>query len=854
MATLTAGVRASSVDVGGVLGDETGAQVEAHGSRLGDGVSLLDGMRIGNMYLSSNLTNMSLSPLLFQEVNVQASGQMAETGTNGVITNGIPRSGGNRFSGSFVVNGSGPPFQSSNITDNLRARGLQTASTTLKTLYDINGAVGGPIKHDKLWFFVTSRKLENEYYVARYFATDVTAVRRTDDTSRFAYGGSYTYDNNGRVTWGISEKQKLSVWYAFQYKVDPHFPIQILNASPEAVRIATWHTQLSTTKWTYTPTNKLLFEAGVMAGASPDTVRLNTEQVGQCSGAPCISITNQTAGNFLYRAPTGFDLDDRLPSQSFTGSMSYVTGSHNVKVGFEMQRGHFWRGDNDDSTGGVWYTTTGGSLLTTGDPGTPAFVVVQSPVSGWQNTLNYNLGIYAQDRWTFKRLTLGGGVRLDFLNESTEPFTAGPHRWQPTRNFTFGAVESVPNWKDINPRVSAAYDLFGTGKTAVKASVSRSVEQDSIRYAGANNPANTIITQTSRVWNDANGNFNPDCDLRNGAANGECLGWLTPTFGTAVPGTAYSPTIMNGWSVRPFNWEFSASVQQEVAPRVSATFGYFRRVLGNFYVIDNEALNPSDFTPFSVTIPNDSRLPNAGQTLGGFYDQNAIVVPRRVFKNASTFGNQFQHWNGVDFGLQARPRSGLLLQGGLSVGKTMTDNCQIVDAVPEALTSPGVPAGFQPPVSTAGVGVLTSKGFCHQETPFRVSYKGLASYLLPWYGIRVAGTLQSLLGPEILATNIYNNGNRVATTTLGRPFTLGQANANLIEPGTRFGDRRNQIDLRFTKVLNVGRGTLDLDVDIYNAFNSDAVIAEIGTFGPVWHLPLTVIQPRFVKFAARFDF
>jgi hypothetical protein len=58
-----------------------------------------------------------------------------------------------------------------------------------------------------------------------------------------------------------------------------------------------------------------------------------------------------------YRAPTGFDFYDDLPSQTFTGAMSYVTGSHNVKVGMELQRGYFRRGDNNDSTGGIWYRT-----------------------------------------------------------------------------------------------------------------------------------------------------------------------------------------------------------------------------------------------------------------------------------------------------------------------------------------------------------------------------------------------------------------------------------------------------------------------------------------------------------------
>src|SRR5437867_9465040 len=108
MAALVPAIRASVQDVGGVLGDQTGAQVFAHGSRDQDGVSLIDGLRIGNMYQSSNLTNMSLSPLLFEQVDVQLSGQTAETGTNGVVMNAIPKAGGNRFTGTVLINGSSP--------------------------------------------------------------------------------------------------------------------------------------------------------------------------------------------------------------------------------------------------------------------------------------------------------------------------------------------------------------------------------------------------------------------------------------------------------------------------------------------------------------------------------------------------------------------------------------------------------------------------------------------------------------------------------------------------------------------------------------------------------------------------
>ena len=847
MAALVPAIRASNTDVGGVLGDQTGAEVSAHGSRNGDGVSMIDGLRIGNMYLSSNLTNMSLSPLLTEQVDIQLSGQMAETGTNGVVMNMIPKSGGNSFNGTVLVNGSGPSLQGDNVTDDLNARGLAGASSTLKKLWDLNGAVGGPIMKDRVWFYATSRYFTNEYYLAgRFYPTDVTAFNRANSGDQ-AYAGTYTYDNNGRVTVALSEKQKISGWYAYQFKVDPHWVLQIINASPEAARITRWHTQLSTTKWTYAATNRLLFEAGVMAGASPDTIDLDPDQVGTCPGqgnlSPrCIAIVNQTTA-FTYRAPTNFDFDDRLPSQTYNGSASYVTGSHNAKVGFEWQRGHFWRGDHNESTNGIWYTV---NQLADGTL-SPAFVNLNAPATGWQDTLNYNLGLYAQDRWTIDRLTLNGGIRLDFLNSSTEPFLLGPHPWLPNRNRQFEGLEDVPNWKDVNPRVSAAYDIFGNGRTALKGSISRGVQQESIGIARLNNPGNTVSTTTARTWTDSDNDFFPDCDLINRDANGECGGYLNQNFGIAVPGTVYDRSIMEGWGARPWNYEFSLGIQHELLPRVSASFGYFRRLGGNFWATDNEALARTDFTQYSATVPTTGgptapgapTLPNAGATVTGLFDPNINVPSRNVVYDAERYGEQLQHWDGVDLTVDARLRNGLTLQGGVSTGKTMTDNCDVVDDLPEALSV---------------AGVIQSAAYCHFESPYLPQWKGLASYTLPWYGIRVSGTFQSLPGPQLGATNIYNNTNRTTLTTLSRPFTLAQQNVQVVTPGSFYGDRLNQIDLRFTKIVSLGNSRIDLNVDFYNAFNSDAVIAENGAFGPNWRRPQTVIQPRFVKFAARWDF
>src|SRR4030095_11618016 len=94
---------------------------------------------------------------------------------------------------------------------------------------------------------------------------------------------------------------------------------------------------------------------------------------------------------------------------------------------------------------------------------------------------------------------------------------AGP--WVPAR--VFPATKNAPNWTNVNPRIGGAYDLFGNGTTAVKASLGRYTPYS---IAAVDIPANNQANSTTRTWND-NGNYVPDCDLRNPLPNGECGGW-----------------------------------------------------------------------------------------------------------------------------------------------------------------------------------------------------------------------------------------------------------------------------------------------------------------------------------------
>ena len=230
----------------------------------------------------------------------------------------------------------------------------------------------------------------------------------------------------------------------------------------------------------------------------------------------------------------------------------------------------------------------------------------------------------------------------------------------------FPKTPGVNAYKDISPRGGVAYDVFGNGKTAVKVNVGKYLEPTSNNNNYIlSNPITRIATTTTRTWTDANGNLRPDCDLRLrpprtcGATGGDFCGAMNShTFGTTAQTTAnIDPRILNGWSVRSNDWQWGASVQQQVLPRVSMEVGYFRRWLNNFTVTDNLAVGAADFTPYSITAPSDPRLPDGGgYVVDGLYN----VVPAKFGQTsnnitlAENFGEQYQKYNGMLFNISAR--------------------------------------------------------------------------------------------------------------------------------------------------------------------------------------------------------
>ena len=334
--------------------------------------------------------------------------------------------------------------------------------------------------------------------------------------------------------------------------------------------------------------------------------------------------------------------------------------------------------------------------------------------------------------------------------------------------------------------MGAVFDLFGDGKTALKVTMGRYVAKTTTAITQSNNPITTSVNSVTRTWNDTNGNYIPDCDLGNRAANGECLAVSNQNFGGLNITTLYDDDVLRGFGVRGYNWDFTTELQRELTPRLSVSGGYYRNWYGNFSRTRNTLTTPADYTPYCITAPTDPRLPGGG----GYQVCNLADVSLQKFgqvfsqvQQSSVFGNQQQVNDFFGITMNARFRSGARLSGGLDLGRTVTDSCFIVDSVQNLLNCHNV----------MGYGATAQVKF-NGNIPLPANFV-------------VSGVFQSLPGATITAS--YAAPNAAIAPSLGRDLSAcggrtpctSNATVPLVAPNTLFNPRVSRLDLRLAKRL-----------------------------------------------------
>jgi hypothetical protein len=362
------------------------------------------------------------------------------------------------------------------------------------------------------------------------------------------------------------------------------------------------------------------------------------------------------------------------------------------------------------------------------------------------------------------------------------------------------------------------------------------------------------------------GDYVAQCDFMNPLANGECGPWGALNWGSFNQATTVNPDVLTGWGTRNRDWQYSVSVQQEVAPQIALEVGYSRRVWSGFFVTHNRALTADDFDEVTLTAPSNPLLPDGGGYPVTFLTRNtrsAIGATDSYYTSTDDYGDETHYWHGFDLSFKARMRNSLTLQVGTGVGRGVNDTCETLT------TRFGRP--MTPMIGTVGAtGIVDGQNSCDIAEPWLTTVRGLASYTVPKVDVLVSGIYRSGPNAQPGAAVATNGASRSATyrmtaaqflTATGRPLAPGLAtqDVDLLLPGALYGDRINVVDMRFAKVLRFGKTRTNVGMDVYNLFNSNTTttyesVYDPATNGARWMQPTAVLLARFMRFNVQVDF
>lgn len=807
------GVTLSAPDVGGTAGMQQ-TYMAVHGSDRRDNSIQVDGMIVNGIEGDGAIQNY-FNQGMFEEMSYQTSALGAEVQSSGVRLNMIPRDGSNTFKGSLFWSHTPGDWQTNNFTQELRDTGLR-APNRVSRIFDFNPGLGGPVWKDKIWFYGTFRRWGVDQTITEsFYNLDPTHRTYLPDETRPTVDDNVIKSGAARLTWVIAGKHKFGVYLDRIQKYRGH-ECPALSAE-EACGIRSPKRYFTAQgKYTATLTSKMLLEAGW--SENDETYSTNEAQ-------PSVRATDvgrlDRATTERWSAPIGpyyFRVPDR---HTIMTQASYVTGTHNAKVGMTWGFG-----------GNRHQRSIGGGLdlyqeYNTGTNGirTPVSVIVYSTPQEAAERIKRDLSIYVQDTYTLKRLSLSPGVRFEFFNTYVPAQAAPPGRFVPFREFP--KIENLPNWRDVAPRLGAAYDVMGDGKMAIKGHIGKYMQAFStVGFAQVYNPM--VIGSDRRTWSDLNGD-----DI---AQNNEIGPINTPFNTSGVSNRVPDPGIR-----RPYQWETSLGIQREVVPGLSVSAGWVRRDFRRLFWTDNILLNDSDYT--IVSIPN----PLVPPEMIPIYNLNPAKrgLVQQVDKNSSNT----RSYNGYDFGFTLRIKGGNLY-GGTSLGRQLTSHCEVDDP--------------------------NSRRYCDLrdlDIPYLAQFKIAGSYPLP-YGVQLSGSWQgypgvatgtarqdALYDPAINripdpSLNVNYNVTPAVIRATHPTVALTQASITvpLVVPGSRYLDRWNQIDVRAAKKFRFRGVQAQGQFDVFNLLNGSNILSVNETFGGTMNRPTSILQGRLFALGMQLNF
>ena len=850
--SLVAGVRLTVPDVGGTQQTEQ-TYMTVHGNSQLHTAVTMDGLAVHTNLLDGATQNY-IDNLLIEEASYKTSGVGADSARGGVNLNIIPRDGGNTFRGQGYFGGSSGDWQSSNVTKDLEARGfLASNSSRTSRVGDYNAALGGPIVKDQLWF----------YGSGRYQVTDTQVANASERDGSPAIMDANIKSYVARVTWQATARNKFAATYQrnFKYVGHEYFTGFAVPATvprfPEAAQYREpWLYYIATAKWTSPVTSRLLLEAGWAADVLHYT---NAYQPGlkfERYTPQWYTTTSRLDTARGFREDLGFPEQIQYPDQfQASGSASYVTGSHNVKVG--LQFGYGSGGAAGDANG---------DLVRNYSNGAPSSVTVYLTPFRTEPQLDADLGIYAQDQWTIKRFTINAGVRYEYLKQSLPETQKEAGRFSPAAVWpaiTCETIKGMTCWHSWSPRLGLAYDLFGTGKTALNVSWGKYMTPNATSFVSGFHPVQAFNPGAqTRTWTDSDrGGAVLPTNGDNIAQDNEIGPSSDPNYGIRVV-RQIDPNLS-----REFNRQLSAGVQHQLVPGVAVTFNYYRRTLHNSMFTDNLNRNGKFQGPDAHWSPFTVVNPVGGDALTLFrLDQSQFgVASNSITTNYESSEDRRNVYSGFEFGASARLARRINAYAGWTFDRIVNVSCDSTDD-PNTLRF------------CDGSGNVRIPGEPEVRTPFRHEIKFGGSVPLV-YGFEASAALQSYAGAGKGVTfTVTPNVTRYPSDCAFPGCTPGAVimtsryagdpgvGLQLVTPGTRFLPRTTQLDVTLRRSFKLpGNRRVQAEFTVYNLTNDNAVLTELQNLGSnavsaqfleggVGGRPTGIMYPRLARLAATIRF
>ena len=866
IASYVPGAHLNVPDIGGSQQIEQN-YIAVHGNSATQDQYVLDGMLV-NPTFSDGLVQNYIDNAAIQESTYQTSSVTAEVSGGGMLTNLVPRDGGNAFHTSIFLSGSdGNGFwQGNNLDANTIARGLTQQDKIIK-IEDFDGAFSGPVIKDKLWFVMTGRDQETFTQAgASQYPNGAPGIQ-----------DAHLYNGTFRLTYQLNPKNKVAAFYERNFKYKGHeildggalFPANPAVSSQQRAKWPLYY--ILQTRWTGTPTPKLVLQAGISIDHL-DYVDIYQDGITQAEGTLAFE-----AGTPQYDSGTGKLYVAGTANQHyestrnvFTAQSTYVTGSHQVKAGFQFGNGRY-----------DYSFSRNGDALENFVNGVPvSFTAYNTPF--FMNThLDGDLGIYGMDTWKFKRVSVTAGIRFETLAANIDPENAPAGRFAPARsvpNIDCNTIKGMGCWKDWTPRLGMVYDVFGNHKTAIKAGFGKYNSQYSTSFTGTFNP---MSQQTETVaWNFAGlgASCNPVAFEGLPAPNPLCYatGGFAPqgTPTSAIPAGGLGPssnpnfgTVANSTGValdpnwhRDYNYQYSAGVQQELYRGITLNANWFRRSTYQATAIFNQSTLPlSDWTPYTINNP----LSGTPITIFNLNPAVTVLPAATLYQTNAPQGLVRDTYTGYESQITARLKRGMFAMFGWTLERQLSRNCADSVSVSKPLQDPnslrycdffGDSSLAYDGINIASLGAVSppwANNFVAQgSVPVRWGIVFSTSFVSSNFGGTYGDANDGYLGRTISiaskTSSVYPNGCVGCQNSLGsnqtcitNPVTVGcpidpgfnslqgSESVQLVAPGAVRTPRLSQWDISIKRTFRIHeKYTLEPEFQMFNLLNSNAVVAQ----------------------------